>query len=143
MMDGLALIASGGVALTEINDRVTDSVEQDQTACMCRLILLVTPHKMNSCSLVTGQGLRFNPFPNRPLSLRVCIGSRAPYLSWQRCGLENSRSLVRFPARPIFFQRTDDSHCDKIHSSLTAVRCLDNGHVVKQPVAWGEYCGEY
>ena len=30
-----------------------------------------------------------------------------------------------------------------IHSSLTAVRCLDNGYVGKQPVAWKEYCAEY
>ena len=29
------------------------------------------------------------------------------------------------------------------HSSLTAVQCLDNGHVGKQPVAWKEYCAEY
>ena len=43
------------------------------------------------------------------------------------------------PARPIFFPRTDDSHCDRIHSSLTAVRCFDNGYVGKQPVAWKEY----
>ena len=53
------------------------------------------------------------------------------------------RLLVRSPAQPIFFQRIDDSHCDRIHSSLTAVRCLDSGYVVKQPVAWKEYCVEY
>ena len=46
------------------------------------------------------------------------------------------RSLVRSPARPILFPRIDDSHCDRIHSSLTAVRCFDNGYVGKQPVAW-------
>ena len=37
----------------------------------------------------------------------------------------------------------DDSHCDRIHSSLTAVRCFDNGYVGKQPVAWKEYCAEH
>ena len=37
----------------------------------------------------------------------------------------------------------DDSHCDRIHSSLTAVRCFDIGYVGKQPVAWKEYCAEY
>ena len=36
-----------------------------------------------------------------------------------------------------------DSHCDRIHSSLTAVCCYDNGYVGKQPVAWKEYCVEY
>ena len=51
--------------------------------------------------------------------------------------------MVRFPARPIFFPRIDDSHCDMIHSSLTAVRCFDNGYVGKQSVAWKEYPAEY
>ena len=39
--------------------------------------------------------------------------------------------------------RIDDSHCDRIHSSLTAVRCFDNGYLGKQPVAWKEYWAEY
>ena len=30
-----------------------------------------------------------------------------------------------------------------IHSSVTAVRYLDNGNVGKQSVAWKEYCAEY
>ena len=47
------------------------------------------------------------------------------------------------PAGQIFFPRTDDSHCDKIYSSLTAVRCFDDGYVGKQPVVWKEYCTEY
>ena len=50
---------------------------------------------------------------------------------------------VRSPAWPLFFSRIDDSHCDRIHSSLTAVRCFDNGYVGKQPIAWKEYCAEY
>ena len=53
------------------------------------------------------------------------------------------RYLVQSTARPIFFPRIDDSHCDRIHSSLTTVRCFNNGYVGKQPVAWKEYCGEY
>ena len=44
---------------------------------------------------------------------------------------------------PIFFPRIDDSHCDRIHSSLTAVCCYDNGYVGKQPVAQKEYFAEY
>ena len=43
----------------------------------------------------------------------------------------------------IFFPSTDDSHCDRIHSSLTTVECFDNGHVGKRPVAWKEYCVEH
>ena len=37
----------------------------------------------------------------------------------------NRRSLVRSPARPIFFPKIDDSYCDWIHSSLAAVRCVE------------------
>ena len=47
------------------------------------------------------------------------------------------------PAQPIFFPRTDDSHCDRIHFSLITVHCFDNGYLGKQPVAWKEYCAEY
>ena len=45
-------------------------------------------------------------------------------------------------AQPIFSLRTDESHFDRIHSSLTVVQCFDNGYVGKQPVAWKEYCVE-
>ena len=31
------------------------------------------------------------------------------------------------PRLPIFFPRIDDSHCNRIHSSLTAAHCFDNG----------------
>ena len=44
---------------------------------------------------------------------------------------------------PIFFPRINDRHCNRIHSSLTAVHCFDHGYVGKQPVACGEYCLEY
>ena len=60
----------------------------------------------------------------------------------QSVALRTSEALVRSPARPIFFPRTDDSHCNRIHFPLTAVLCLD-GYVGKQPVAWKKYCGEY
>ena len=53
------------------------------------------------------------------------------------------RLLVRSAARPLFFPRIDYSHCDRIHSSLTAVHCFTNGYVGKQPVDWKEYCAEY
>ena len=43
----------------------------------------------------------------------------------------------------IFFPRIYDSHCDRIYSSLIAVRCFVDGYVVKHPVAWKEYCVEY
>ena len=35
-----------GVSLTDVNDRTADSVEQDQTARMCSLILLYTLRKI-------------------------------------------------------------------------------------------------
>ena len=39
------------------------------------------------------------------------------------------------PAQPIFFLRIDDGHCNRVHTSLTAVRCFDNGYVGKQLMA--------
>ena len=36
-----------------------------------------------------------------------------------------------------------DSHCDRIHSSLTAVHSFDNGYLGKQTVARKENCAEY
>ena len=74
-----------------------------------------------------------------------CRGKRDSYkiVSRLRCGFENRRSLVRSSARPIFFLRIDDSHCDRIYSSLTAFSCFDNGYVGKQPVALEEYFAEY
>ena len=42
-----------------------------------------------------------------------------------------------------FFKRNDDSHCDRIYCSLTAVHCFPKGYIGKQPVAWKEYCAEY
>ena len=58
-------------------------------------------------------------------------------------GLEDRRLLVESPAWPILFPRIDDSHCNRIHSSLTTVHCFDNGYVGKQPVAWEEYYTQY
>ena len=55
-------------------------------------------------------------------------------------GLEQRRSLLQSLARPIFFPRVDDSHCDNIHSSLITVHCFDDGYVEKKPVAWKESC---
>ena len=40
-------------------------------------------------------------------------------------------------------RRIDDSHCNRIHSSLTAIDCLDNGYVGKQQVTLTDYCAEY
>ena len=60
--------------------------------------------------------------------------------------VEHLRTGVRRlepPALPIFFPRIDDSHCDGIHLSLTAVHWFDDGYVGKQPVACKEYCAEY
>ena len=52
-------------------------------------------------------------------------------------------NLKKLSAWPIFFPRIDDSHCNRIHSSLTTVHCFNNGYVGKQPVALKEYCAEY
>ena len=52
------------------------------------------------------------------------------------------RSLVRSPARLIFFSRIDGGHCNMISSSLTAVHCFNNSYVGKQPEDWKEYCAQ-
>ena len=61
-----------------------------------------------------------------PLSFYL-FRCRTQYLSPWCTGLENRKSLAQFPAPPIFFERMDDTHSERIHSSLTAVHCFDNG----------------
>ena len=72
---------------------------------------------------------------------QVKIKSRQEKI-WSLISDQHCRSLVRSPAWPIFFPKIDDSHFDRIHSSLTSVRCFDNGYVRKPPVAWKECCAE-
>ena len=50
---------------------------------------------------------------------------------------------IKLPARPIFFPRIDDCHCDRVYSSLTTIHWFDHGYVGKQPVPWKKYCAEY
>ena len=61
----------------------------------------------------------FNSLPHNPNFLRAKLHSSVGNVA----ELEN-RSLVRPPARPILLLRIDDSHCDRTHSSLTAVRVV-------------------
>ena len=42
-----------------------------------------------------------------------------------------------------FFSRTGYSHCDRIYSSFTAERCIDDGYEEQQSVAWKDYCAVY
>ena len=60
-----------------------------------------------------------------------------------RCGLENRRSLIRSPARPIFFPRIDDSYCDSI--LFLCHRCLLFRQWLCGKAASGlkEYCAGY
>ena len=41
------------------------------------------------------------------------------------------------------FPRIDDSHCDRIHSSLTADHRLDEGYKRKEPATLTEYCAHH
>ena len=50
-------MALNGVVLTKTHHRVAESAEQDQTAHMCRLILLHTFRKLQPCSHTAGSGL--------------------------------------------------------------------------------------
>ena len=78
--------------------------------------------------------LSSNPLLFTP-SLRSSVRRVADFSTRGRC--------FDSPARPIFFPRTDDSHCDRIHSSLTAVHCFNNCYVGEQPLAWKKYCAGY
>ena len=42
----------------EFNDRAVESVQQDETVCMCRLILLYALRKINAESRTAAQGFR-------------------------------------------------------------------------------------
>ena len=64
---------------------------------------------------------------------------KAVRLSRQRSGIDHGRSL----ARAIFFPRMDNSLCDRIYFSPTAVHSFNGGHVRKQPVAGTECCAEH
>ena len=41
----------------------------------------------------------------------------------------------------LFFLKTNDSHCDKIHSSLIVVHCFDDA--ASGQWLWKEYCEEH
>ena len=53
--------------------------------------------------------------------------------------LLSNKILKPYHNYTIFFPRIDDSHCNSIHSSLTAIHCFDNAYVGKQSVACKEY----
>ena len=71
-----------------------------------------------------------------PIILLSPIAQSAALQTWE----QEVTGLIHGSAS---FPRIDDCHFDRIHSSLTAVHCFDNGYVGKQPVAWKEYCMEY
>ena len=39
--------------------------------------------------------------------------------------------------------KINDSHCDRIHSFLNGILCLDDVYMGKQPVAWEEYYAKH
>ena len=86
---------------------VAESAEQDQPAHTCSLILLCTLY----WSIII--------FCHRNSSIQSTV-----------IYLFNGKNFNP-RARPIFFLRIDDSHCDRIHSSLTVVNCFDNGLIGK------------
>ena len=58
-------------------------------------------------------------------------------------GLRTGGRWFDFRLGQIFPPRIDDSHSDRMHSSLAAVHCFDNDYVEKQPVPWKEFYAEY
>ena len=49
--------------------------------------------------------------------------------------------MVRSMTKPIIFPRIDDSHFDRILSSLTVSHCFDDGYVGKQLGFGRKLCG--
>ena len=81
----------------------------------------------------------------KPIDMAQCDGCAEPYISFgsvQDPVLENMMSLVQSPAWQTLLPRTDNNQCNRIHFSLAAVHCFDNGYVREQPVAWKEYCAK-
>ena len=85
-------------------------------------------------------------FSFQMISTRLCllrvfgpspIAQSAAYQTWEK---EVSSSI---PGSANIFNKYWWCHCDRIHSSLTAVHCFENGYVIKQPVAWRDYCMEH
>ena len=70
------------------------------------------------------------------------ILSRGWYLSRYRAEPESKGITGSITGSVNFFLRTDDSHCDRIHSSLAGHHSFDDGHVRKKPVVWREYRAE-
>ena len=49
------------------------------------------------------------------------------HIRWEKIfSAPNTQVYLLWLYQPIFFLRIDDSHCDRIHSSLTAVHYFDN-----------------
>ena len=65
-------MALDGVSLIEFNNRVAESVEQDQTTRMYRLILLYTLRKINPMSGTAGDISRYA----EPCTCRLLINKR-------------------------------------------------------------------
>ena len=66
-------MALDGVSRAEITDKASESVERDQTARMCRLILIYTLRKNKS--VVANGNIRFKKHRKDELSLQISIQS--------------------------------------------------------------------
>ena len=68
----------------------------------------------------------------------------SPYSSVSRVlGLRKGGRWFDPLARPIFFLRTYDSHCNRINSSINNVHCFNDSYVGKKANGMEKYCGEY
>ena len=75
-----------------------------------------------SSTIVVGESIEFRIVQNFVTKPHSSVGRFSR--------LENRR--LDHSARPIFILRIDDSHCDRKHFSITAVRCFNNGYLGKQ-----------
>ena len=62
---------------------------------------------------------------------RAAIVQSVVHMTWEQVVAGSISFVAKY-----FFPRIYDSHCDRIHSSLTAVHCFESSYAGKQPVAW-------
>ena len=65
------------------------------------------------------------------------VAHSVAYITWEQ------EVAGWIPSKADLFSRTDDSHCNSNHSSVTANYYFDNCYVGKEPVAWKQHYTEY
>ena len=99
----------------------------------CSEVLYVTAKPHSSAADLRTGGHWFDPRLDQYSFPGLSDGLFSPILTVLSSCLENFVIFIKWLI----------SHCNKIHSSLNAVRSFNNSYVGKQQVAWKEYRAEY